>query len=860
MNLQIQKIRNGGKTMLLKSGDQGIQVKYLQQGLKIMCCNPGSIDSSFGPGTQVAVRKFQEEWGIAVDGIVGDETWNCLINEIAPIQQALKKKGFYSGVITGVAKENTYEGVISFQESRNLTADGMVGAATRARLFDESQGGGDESMLPLSTGAKGDYVLYLQYGLRILCCSPGAIDGVFGSGTSDAVKKYQSKYGITETGVVNLTTWNSLKTRISDIQRGLINKGYDIPAVDGLASSALVETIKKFQEANWLTADGQVGPSTFDLLFSDISDGATDALPLKLKSRGPRVLYFQYALRICCINPNGTDGVFGAGTQSAVNRYKTNKGLTADGIVDTSTWEKMRGDIRPLQTALANRGYEVGFIDGIATEKVYNSVLQFQRDNNLTADGMIGNATKVLLLGGTDGKGTISSTLKLGSNGSLTRYLQRLLNESGYSVPINGVFSQETHQAAIAFQTANGLDADGVVGGGTWRKLFENYQVDVPGTGVEKLLNVAKHELEWGFAEDNANNITPYGQWYGMNGSAWCAMFVSYCAYQAGVIDTLVPKYAWCPSGMTWYKNHGRYNKRNSSYIPKKGDVVFFYNNELGRVAHTGIVIGGDDHYITTIEGNTTVDAVEKRTYSRNHTTIDGYGNNGGEAITPPLPPTEADYQDAISSIILEVITSIGFNVLPPFNMVENVDLPVFESANLRLTFKCKRGSSWYSSVESPIQLNFEYGVPTFGIDLTPNINVALEGVGDKEFIGGVISSLTISSEASPVKLEYSMEGEWQKISCVSETTIFEGEYHEDVVSYGYSIWIRVNNDLSTEVEKARQFSFSPEPEDIQVAVIVVCAAIIISAIAVTIFSGGTGSASLVAASNCALVLANATS
>ena len=47
--------------MLLKSGDTGIQVKYLQQGLRIMCCNPGTIDSNFGPGTQAAVQKFQED-------------------------------------------------------------------------------------------------------------------------------------------------------------------------------------------------------------------------------------------------------------------------------------------------------------------------------------------------------------------------------------------------------------------------------------------------------------------------------------------------------------------------------------------------------------------------------------------------------------------------------------------------------------------------------------------------------------------------------------------------------------------------------------------------------------------------------
>ena len=230
--------------MLLKSGDTGIQVKYLQQGLRIMCCNPGTIDSNFGPGTQAAVQKFQEDQGISVDGIVGDETWNCLMEEIKPIQQALKDKGFYTGAITGIAKESTYEAVLAFQESRQLTADGMVGAATRERLFDDSTGDEEEDMLPLTIGSRGDYVLNLQYGLRILCCSPGALDGVFGSGTAAAVTKFQTKYGLEETGIVDAETWGQLKDEIQAIQEQLDEKGYSIARADGLATSALVETIK----------------------------------------------------------------------------------------------------------------------------------------------------------------------------------------------------------------------------------------------------------------------------------------------------------------------------------------------------------------------------------------------------------------------------------------------------------------------------------------------------------------------------------------------------------------------------------------------------------------------------------------
>jgi peptidoglycan hydrolase-like protein with peptidoglycan-binding domain len=37
-----------------------------------------AIDGDFGPGTEVAVTRFQSENGLAADGIVGPQTWGAL--------------------------------------------------------------------------------------------------------------------------------------------------------------------------------------------------------------------------------------------------------------------------------------------------------------------------------------------------------------------------------------------------------------------------------------------------------------------------------------------------------------------------------------------------------------------------------------------------------------------------------------------------------------------------------------------------------------------------------------------------------------------------------------------------------------
>lgn len=96
---------------------------------------------------------------------------------------------------------------------------------------------------------------------------------------------------------------------------------------------------------------------------------------------------------------------------------------------------KAAENVRRYQTALQNKGYDVGGIDGIAGDKTYNAILKFPSDNGLDADGMCGTQTQTKLFGASQGGGTTSSTLKLGSNGSLTQVFAD-------HVEYNGVFAE----------------------------------------------------------------------------------------------------------------------------------------------------------------------------------------------------------------------------------------------------------------------------------------------------------------------------------------------------------------------------------------------------------------------------------
>lgn len=107
------------------------------------------------------------------------------------------------------------------------------------------------------------------------------------------------------------------------------------------------------------------------------------------------------------------------------------------------------------------------------------------------------------------------------------------------------------------------------------------------------------------------NNDNKYGIWYGWNGVAWCAQFVSWCANEVGALGTIVPKYQSTFSGLTWFRNRDQ----TGYWPPRPGDIFMMceYNpgawNDVGNgwaTIHTGIVekyLG--DGRVQTIEGNT---------------------------------------------------------------------------------------------------------------------------------------------------------------------------------------------------------------------------------------------------------------
>jgi len=160
-------------------------------------------------------------------------------------------------------------------------------------------------------------------------------------------------------------------------------------------------------------------------------------------------------------------------------------------------------------------------------------------------------------------------------------------------------------------------------------------------TTAQQVLQRAQSQL--GVAERPAgSNHVLYCDWYGVVGP-WCAMFVSWCAFQEGLplAASTSKGFAYTPAGASWFQRQGRWSDE-----PQPGHVVFydFPGDDIHRISHVGLVESVEaDGTIVAIEGNTdsrggrTGGQVMRR---RRRTGIVGYGVPAYQ-LTDPNPTPE---------------------------------------------------------------------------------------------------------------------------------------------------------------------------------------------------------------------------
>lgn len=169
--------------------------------------------------------------------------------------------------------------------------------------------------------------------------------------------------------------------------------------------------------------------------------------------------------------------------------------------------------VKYIQNKLIIKGYFVGRTgaDGIFGFQTEKAVRQFQIDNSLSADGIIGSLTWEKL---EDSTIVISSSypgsiIGMGARGDNVVKIQRELIRRGYNVPggADGQYGSGCRETVKKFQGDNGLEIDGVVGKRTWDTLFPTLEIELPypgkiitmGSRGENVIRIQKRLIRLGY-------------------------------------------------------------------------------------------------------------------------------------------------------------------------------------------------------------------------------------------------------------------------------------------------------------------------------------------------------------------------
>lgn len=169
-----------------------------------------------------------------------------------------------------------------------------------------------------------------------------------------------------------------------------------------------------------------------------------------------------------------------------------------------------------------------------------------------------------------------------------------------------------------------------------------------------RIIEVAKNEVGY---KEYSDNHTKYGEWYGVQ-DEWCAIFVSWLANQAGVLNSLIPKECYVPTMVEWYRNKGLFKARG--LCPSVGDIIFFDYNSNGVSDHVGIVEKCDNGVISTIEGNKSK-MVKRCTYNVNNSGIYGFGVV--QYIEEKKTETTSVVQGLVSGVQTYLNNKYGYNL-----------------------------------------------------------------------------------------------------------------------------------------------------------------------------------------------------
>jgi peptidoglycan hydrolase-like protein with peptidoglycan-binding domain len=287
--------------------------------------------------------------------------------EVASIQQLLARRGFSPGAIDGIKGAATTEAIVAAQTFYKLNADGAIGAQTLAALEADTYEANVSveakpvEVTPISIANidnKSDAVKNLQQLLSDRGFYGGAIDGINGPMTQEAIILAQKTYGLVADGVAGSLTMAALEAgsnyvpksnvasttsdSIKNLQQLLSDRGFYGGAIDGVSGPMTQEAIILAQKTYGLVADGVAGSLTMAALESGskvvaISYKQPTSQETTSNVADSSIKKGQTLLSGLGLYDGAIDGIQGSKTTAAIKKAQALYGLPVDGVLNSQT-------------------------------------------------------------------------------------------------------------------------------------------------------------------------------------------------------------------------------------------------------------------------------------------------------------------------------------------------------------------------------------------------------------------------------------------------------------------------------------------------------------------------------------------
>ncbi len=220
----------------IKVGSRGSQVTAIQQSLRILGYKNVYATGYYDQQTKAAVSQFQRSQRLKPDGIVGSKTQSALFQRVAQVQfvpqsqnfgvvsnrtvlpyppanrnsdivllqERLRNSGFYYGAINGVLNSETQQALQRFQQSYGLNVGNTI-VQPIAQNFNAYSNSSS-----LLSGNPINNTFAIQQRLRELGFYNGQVDGIFGTETDFALRRFQASVGLFADGIPGSDTLRAL--------------------------------------------------------------------------------------------------------------------------------------------------------------------------------------------------------------------------------------------------------------------------------------------------------------------------------------------------------------------------------------------------------------------------------------------------------------------------------------------------------------------------------------------------------------------------------------------------------------------------------------------------------------------------